>query len=136
MRAFDSPYYDRLPENLQPLIDYLDEQGIRRVWVDNGIGHVLMFKTQERILAADYYDAYLTYGFVRFPDALAAVEQAERTAFVVPIYSGQQDPPVEQALDSAGIGYIFTDVLPTLRVYVPDKRVDPALIAAGLGYQY
>lgn len=135
-RAFDSPYYDRLPANLQPLIDYLNSQGVRHVWLDNGIGHVLMFQTQERILAADYYDTFLTDGFLRFPDVLEAVEQAGRTAFVVPVYPDQQAPPIERALDSAGIGYTAADVLPTLRVYLPDEHLDPAVIAAGLGYQY
>jgi hypothetical protein len=136
IKAFDSPYYDRLPVSLDALVNYLDEQGIRHVWVDNGIGHVLMFETQERIFAADYYDAYLTYGFLRFPDVLAEVEAAERAAFVVPVYPGQIKPPIAQALDAAGIVYESADVLPTLRVYVPEQRVDPAVIAAGLGYQY
>jgi hypothetical protein len=136
VKAFDSPYYDRLPISLDALVDYLDEQQIRHVWVDNGIGHVLMFQTQERILAADYYDTYLTYGFLRFPDVLAEVEAAERTAFVVPVYVGQIEPPIERALNDARIVYESADVLPTLRVYVPEERVDPAVIAAGLGYQY
>ena len=134
--AFDSPYYDRLPVSMDALVEYLDANNIRHVWVDNGIGHVLMFETQERILAADYYDAYLTYGFLRFPDVLMQVEAAERTAFVVPVYPGQIEPPIEQALNAAGIAYESADVLPTLRVLVPEQRVDPAVIAAGLGYQY
>ena len=135
-RAFDSPYYDRLPDSLTPLIDTLDAQGITHIWTDAGIGHVLMLLTGERIVAADYYDTYLTEGFLRFPDALAAVEAAERTAFVVPVLPGQESPPIEQALEVAGVAYTVIDALPTLRVYLPDKRLDPARIAAGLGYQY
>jgi hypothetical protein len=95
-----------------------------------------MFITQERIITADYYDTYLTEGFLRFPDALAKVEAAERTAFVVPVTPGQVSPPIEQALDAAEVEYTVTDVQPTLRVYLPNELLDPALIAAGLGYQY
>lgn len=136
VKAFDSPYYDRLPESLEPLVAYLDAQGIAHVWTDAGIGHVLMFITGERIITADYYDTYLTEGFLRFPDALAKVEAAERTAFVVPVMPVQVAPPIERALDAAGVEYSVTDVLPTLRVYLPDEHLDPAVIAAGLGYQY
>jgi hypothetical protein len=89
-----------------------------------------------RILAADYYDTYLADGFLRFPDALAAVEAAERAAFVVPVLPNQQELPIQRALDAAGVVYNAVDVLPTLRVYVPETYLNPNRIAAGLGYQY
>ena len=127
---------DPRPANPHPLIETLDEHGITHVWTDAGIAHVLMFVSEERIVAADYYDAYLTEGYLRFPAALAVVEAADRTAFVVPVLPGQETPPIEGALDAAGVVYTVIDALPTLRVYIPDERLDPALIAAGLGYQY
>lgn len=134
--AFNSPYYDRLPTTLDPLIAYLDEQGINRVWTDVGIAHVLMFETGERIIAADYYDARIAGGLVRFPDALTAVESAQRVAFVVVVTPGQQNPPIQQALDAVGIPYSQARISPTLAVYIPTERIDPAQIAVGLGYQY
>ncbi len=134
--AFNSPYYDRLPASLDPLIEALDEHGITHVWVDAGIGQVLMFQTRERIIAADYYDAYLAGGLVRFPDALAAVEASPRAAFVVPVMAGQVDPPIRRALDAADVTYTVIRVTPTLMLYIPDRQVDPSMVAPGLGYQY
>jgi hypothetical protein len=136
VKAFDSPYYDRLPDSLTPLVTYLDQQGISHVWTDVGIAQVLMFDTNERIWAADYYDAYIARGPIRFPDALAAVKTAPRTAFVIPVRSDQNDPPLQRALDAAHIHYAYTRVMPTLAVYIPDQPIDPAVIAGGLGYQY
>ncbi|MBN1427987.1 MAG: hypothetical protein JXB07_06350 [Anaerolineae bacterium] len=134
--AFDSPYYDRLPVSLDPLIRVLDEQGITHVWIDTPIGHVLMFETRERILAADYYDLYIAEGLIRFPDALAAVQAAPQTAFVVPIMAGQIDPPLQRALDATGVSYTAIEVTPTLMLYIADGQLDPAAVAQGIGYQY
>ncbi len=136
MEAFDSPYYTRQPESLQPLIDYLDQHQITHVWVDAGIGQILMFVTNERIIAADPYDAYIAGGLLRFPDALATVAAAPESAFVVPIMPNQQDMPLKRAFDDAGIVYTFDYITPTLMIYIPAERVDPMRIAAGLGYQY
>jgi 4-amino-4-deoxy-L-arabinose transferase-like glycosyltransferase len=136
VEAFDSPYYNRQPETLQPLIDYLDQHQIRHVWIDAGIGQVLMFVTNERIIAADPYDAYLAGGLLRFPDALAQVASAPKTAFVVPILPYQEDMPIRRALDAADIEYSFDYITPTLMIYIPNEAIDPMRIAAGLGYQY
>jgi hypothetical protein len=136
LAAFNSPYYDRLPPTLDPLIDYLDAHDIRHVWTDAGLGQVLMFATGERILAADYYDSHMAGGVIRFPAALAAVERAERVAFVTPIYPGQPDPPLHRALDAAGVAYTVERVTPELAVYIPLRAIDPARVAAGMGWQY
>lgn len=136
LRAFDSPYYDRLPETLDPLIDFLDARGIDRVWTDVGLAQVLTFETGERIIAADYYDAYVAGGPIRFPDALAAVAAADETAFVVPTLPDQTDMPITRALAAAEIAYEIVHVTPTLAVILPAEHLDPAHIAAGLGYQY
>jgi hypothetical protein len=134
VKAFDSPYYDRLPSSLVPLIAYLDEIGISHVWTDVGIAHILMFQTGERILAADYYDAYVAGGLVRFPDILAAVEAAPQVAFVIPVAPEEHAPQLERALDAAGVNYTHTHVTPTLAVYIPTQPIDPALVVSGLGY--
>lgn len=135
-RAFDSPYYDRLPFSLDSLVIALDEEGITHLWTDTGIAHVLMFQTHERILAADWYDAYIAKGPVRFPDVLQKVENAPSAAFVVPVAPGQADPPLIQAFDAAQIGYRTRLAAPNLLLIIPAERVDPAQVAAGLGYQY
>lgn len=134
-RTFDSPYYDRLPDDLSPLIAWLDGRGISHVWTDVGIAHVLMFQTQERVLAADYYDAEIAGGVVRFPEVFAAVSEAQGVALVVPVLPGQDDPPVQQALREAGVPFARHTV-GGLAVFTFDDPPDMAEIAAGLGYQY
>jgi hypothetical protein len=135
-RAFDSPYYDRLPASLDGLIAVLDAEGVRHVWTDVGVGQVLMFVTQERILAADWYDASIAGGPVRFPEVLAAVEAAPYVAYLVPIRAGQTDMPLERAFRAAGVGYRARVIDETLLLILPDSPTPPERVAAGLGYQY
>jgi len=135
-RAFDSPYYDRLPHDLAPLIHFLDERDIHTAWVDGGIGNVLMFLTHEHIITEDYHSVFLSGGLIRLPDVLAQVQVATPTVFITPIYAGQQNPPLQHALDSANIRYELVRVMPTLAVYIIPESIDPMVIAGGLGYQY
>lgn len=134
--AFSSPYYDRLPASLDPLVAALDAHNITHVWVDTGISQVLMFQTRERIVAADYYDSRMAGGLIRFPDALEAVEAAPRAAFVVPVMTGQTDTPLKRAFDAAEVDVTTIQVTPTLILYIPSEPVDPSAVAQGLGYQY
>jgi hypothetical protein len=135
-RAFDSPYYDRLSSDLTPLIDFLDERNIHHVWVDGGIGHVLMFLTQERILTEDYHSVFLAGGLLRQPDVLKKIQSASPTVFITPIYAGQPNPPLQQALDDSNLIYEMVRVIPTIAAYIIDDNIDPMQIAGGLGYQY
>jgi hypothetical protein len=135
-RAFDSPYYDRLPRDLTPLIDFLDKRNIHHAWVDGGIGHVLMFITEERILTEDYHSLFLAGGLLRQPDVLEDIQSTSPTVFITPIYEGQQNPPLQQALNNKAIPYEMVRVTPTLAVYIIDDNFDPMHIAGGLGYQY
>lgn len=135
-RAFDSPYYDRLPDDLTPLIDFLEKRDVHEAWVDGGIGHVIMFLTQEGIRTEDYHSVFLSGGLIRLPEVLEAVQSANPTVFITPIYSGQQNPPLQQVLDSANIDYEMTRVTSTLIVYIIPENIDPMRVASGLGYQY
>ncbi len=134
--SFASPYYTRQPETLGPLTALLDEEGIRHVWTDVGIAHVLMFETRERILAADWYDIYGARGLVRFPEVPQRILEAERVAFVEVVLPGQEATRFEQAFRAAGIAYRRARVAPDLLVIIPDERIDPALVGDGLGYQF
>jgi len=136
LRAFDSPYYDRLPRDLTPLIDFLDERDIGHVWVDGGIGHVLMFLTEKRILTEDYHSVFLSGGLLRQPEVLEQIQSAQPTIFITPIYAGQDNPPLQQALDDTGVDYEMVRVIPTIAIYIIEDTFDPMQIAGGLGYQY
>jgi len=136
VRGWTSPYYTRQPATLDPLIEYLDAQGIRHVWTDVGIAHVLMFETQERILAADWYDIYGAKGIVRFPEVPLAIAAGDRVAFVEVILPGQTDTPFEQAFESLGMPFITARPSPDVLVIIPEQPVDPALLGDGIGYQF
>jgi hypothetical protein len=136
VRVFVSPYYTRQPATLEPLIDFLDQQGIRHVWTDVGVAHVLMFETQERILAADWYDIYGAKGLVRFPEVPEKINQAGRVAFVEVILPGQENTPFERAFRASGVPHITARVSPDLLVIIPLQPVDPAVLGDGLGYQF
>jgi hypothetical protein len=136
VKAFTSPYYMRQPVTLEPLIAFLDRQGITAVWTDVGVAHVLMFETHERILAADWYDIYAAKGLLRFPDVPVEIAQADRVAFVEVILPGQTDTHIERAFDASGVPYAVTRVAPDLLVIVPFAPVDPAILGDGLGYQF
>lgn len=134
--AFTSPYYTRQPATLDPLIDFLDQEGIRHVWTDVGIAHVLMFETHERILAADWYDIYGARGIVRFPEVPRQIYRAERVAYVERIRPGQAGTRIEQAFRAAGVPFRAVRVTPELLVIVPLAPLDPAAVGDGLGYQF
>lgn len=135
-QAFTSPYYTRQPATLKPLIRCLDEQRINAVWTDVGVAHVLMFETQERILAADWYDIYGAKGLVRFPEVPLKIKQAERVAFVEVILPGQTNTRFEQAFQEAGISYMAARPSPDLLVIIPLGPVNPIQVDEGLGYQF
>lgn len=136
VRVFASPYYTRQPATLEPLIAFLDAQDITAVWTDVGIAHVLMFETNERILAADWYDIYAAKGLLRFPEVPVKIAQAERVAFVETILPGQTGALIEQAFAASGVPYAVTRVTPDLLVIVPFAPIDPAMLGDGLGYQF
>lgn len=135
-QAFVSPYYTRQPATLDPLIVFLDEQQIRHVWTDVGVAHVLMFATEERILAADWYDLYGAKGILRFPEVPQAIAAADRVAFVEVIFPGQTNTPFELAFQASGVPHTVYRVAPDLLVIIPLAPIDPATLGNGLGYQF
>lgn len=141
VRVFASPYYTRQPATLEPLIAYLDAEGVRHVWTDVGIAHVLMFETGERILAADWYDIYGARGIVRFPEVPLAIAAADRVAYVEVALHGQQDTRFERAFRAGGAAHTIKRLTvgpagQVLVVIIPLEPVDPASLGDGLGYQF
>jgi hypothetical protein len=136
VQVFTSPYYTRQPPTLDPLIAYLDEQNIRHVWTDVGVAHVLMFETEERILAADWYDIYGAQGVVRFPDVPLAIQDADSVAFVEVVLPGQVNTRFEQAFRASGVSFRVARPAPDLLVIIPLEPLDPAVLGDGLGYQF
>lgn len=136
VQVFVSPYYTRQPATLDPLIDFLDAQGIRHVWTDVGVAHVLMFETKERILAADWYDIYGAKGILRFPDVPERIAEADRVAFVEVVLPGQTRTRFQEAFCASGVPHSVYRVSPELLVIIPHAPIDPAVLGDGLGYQF
>ena len=133
-RAFDSPYYNRQPDDLGELINYLVENDYKYVWTDVGIAQPLTFISHHTIIAADYND-YNNGGILRFPDIFNQVNNAAFTVYVVPVIPGQVDPPIELALEAASVDYT-TRTIGTLNIYIPNRPVHPSEVIDGLGLQY
>jgi hypothetical protein len=127
--VFTSPYYKDQPATLQPLIDLLDQRGIRHVWM-------LMFETGERILAADYYDTYFAQGLIRFPEVLQKVSDARDAAYVELIRPGQIETHIEDAFKKAGVDYERLTPSPEVLVIIPRSYIEPQRVLPGLGFQY
>lgn len=135
-QVFVSPYYTRQPATLRPLIALLDSLRIRHVWTDVGVAHVLMFETNERILAADWYDIYGAKGIVRFPEVPRAIARAQRVAYVEVVLPEQRIAPLEVAFQRAGVPYRAFRPTPHLLVIVPLAPLNPAILGDGMGYQF
>lgn len=129
-QIFQSPYYRHLPSDLRPLILTLDELGITDVWVEHWIGTPLMFDTDERIAAADYYDVWVAGGIGRLYDTNIRVFHAERPAFV--FRTSQPSVTLERTLQERGIAYIARSVDGFRIVWPTDETVDPASVVDDL----
>ncbi len=132
--AFDSPYYNRQPDNMLEITDYLIQEGYTHIWTDVGIAQPLMIYSHGMIKAADFAD-YHHGGIQRFPEIFTDVFENEDTIFLVPIIPGQTDTPLSRELQSNGITF---DVIyhGKIALYIPDNRVDPESVVNGLGLQY
>jgi len=132
--AFDSPYYNRQPDDILEITDYLIQEGYTHVWTDVGIAQPLMIYSHGMIKAADFHDHHHG-GIQRFPEIFTEVFESEDTIFLVPIIPGQTDTPLSRELESTGTTFQVI-YLGKIALYIPDNRVDPESIVNGLGLQY
>ncbi|HEX9036425.1 MAG TPA: hypothetical protein VF808_05490 [Ktedonobacterales bacterium] len=72
----------RFPTAQPDLIPYLEQRHITAVWADHWIGNVIYYLTDQRIVAADYYDVTIFKSRDRFPEAQSAVTRADRPTFI------------------------------------------------------
>ncbi|MDI3340823.1 MAG: glycosyltransferase family 39 protein [Sphaerobacter sp.] len=112
-QVWQSAYWRHLPPSSTALVATLDELGVDAVWMNHWAGKPLMFDTQERIAAADYYDLEVGRGIDRLPNATARVRAAASPAYV--FVTSDADLPIEDWLRQRGIAY--------------DKRIVPGYVA-------
>ncbi len=104
-QAMESTYASglRFPAAHADLIAYLEQRHITHVWADHWVGNVTMYLTQERIVAADYYDVAVFHSRDRFPEAMAAVAQADRPSFIT--RDTHATPWAAKAMSALGVKY-------------------------------
>ena len=79
-RAFQSPYWDRLPADNAPLLAALRDEGVDYVWMNHWAGQPLMFDARaagQDLIAYDWYDVQAG-GIDRFPEYRPLVEPGQR----------------------------------------------------------
>jgi hypothetical protein len=134
VQAFQSPYWGKLPPQSDALEEYLLEQGLDRVWMNHWAGFPLMLNTQGRVIAADYYDVVKGGGINRFPEHFGAMEEAERTAYV--LVTNEPAPPLLDDLQELGVEYHADRFGPYLLVQPLSRVVKPWEVSDSLGYEY
>jgi hypothetical protein len=136
VQAFQSPYWDRLPVDSGPLLDVLDAEGVRAVWINHWAGQPLMLDARARgqpLLAYDWYDVQAG-GIDRFPEYRALVAAADRPAFV--LVTDEAEPQLERSLQRMGVVFVERRAPPYVVVIPSSRKVDPAEVTAALDYRY
>ena len=133
--TFQSPYYQRISPNLQPLLTYLKAHDISAAWANHWIGNIVTFETDGTTTCADYYDQIVKGGIQRPPGTLQTVFAADRASFI--LISTDLHPLLAADLDARGIAYTLT-VIPAsgVTVITPAITVNPADVSDALGVDY
>jgi 4-amino-4-deoxy-L-arabinose transferase-like glycosyltransferase len=129
---WQSPYWRKLPASNADLIATLDQMGVTAVWMNHWAGSALIFDTQERISASDYYDLRVGHAIDRLGSHSRRVEAAELPAFVFVTDNGRVT--LEDWLTSNGIPF-EKRALPHYVVIHPLQHVDPARVVDYLGFE-
>ncbi len=133
--TFQSPFYSKVPLDVQPLLSYLASHHIHDAWCNHWLGNVVTFETEGRTTCADYYDQVVSGGLRRPPGSLEAVAAADRPSFIL-IGQGAH-PLLASELDAQGITYTLAYIpASNVTVITPDRTVDPAMVIPGLGVDY
>jgi hypothetical protein len=136
LAAFQSPYWDRLPADSGPLLAALRDEHVEAVVMNHWAGQPAMFDAAavgQPLYAYDWYDVQAG-GIDRFPEYLALVEQAERSAYV--LVTDESEPALERKLRSMGVSFVERRVTPYVVVIPSSRKVLPAEVTDALDYRY
>jgi hypothetical protein len=135
VQTFQSPFYAKLPLDVQPLLNYLAAHHIHDAWCNHWLGNVVTFETDGHTICADYYDQVVSGGLHRPPGSLEAVAAADRPSFIL-IGQGNR-PLLARELDAQGVTYTLAYIpASNVTVITPDRTVDPATVIPGLAVDY
>ncbi|MFI5272108.1 MAG: hypothetical protein ACHQ4H_03635 [Ktedonobacterales bacterium] len=133
--TFQSPYYQHVPLDMQPLLSYVESHHITDAWCNHWLGNIVTFETNGRTTCADYYDQVTLGGLRRPPGTLEAVSAATRPSFIL-IGQGAH-PLLAQELDAQGIAYTLAYIpRSNVTVITPASTVNPASVVAGLAADF
>jgi hypothetical protein len=136
LRAFQSPYWDRLPVDSGPLLAVLRQEGVQYVWMNHWAAQPVMFDARasdQALIAYDWYDVQAG-GIDRFPEYRALVEQAARPAFV--LITDEREPELERTLRQMGVSFVERQALPYVVVIPVSRTVHPSEVTSALDYRY
>ncbi|MGH2514797.1 MAG: hypothetical protein ACRDHP_04000 [Ktedonobacterales bacterium] len=133
--TFQSPFYQHVGLDQQPLMNYLRMHDIRYAWANHWVGNIVTFETNGQTTCADYYDEVIAGGLHRPPGTLEAVSAANAPSFILALVNPH--PLLAQELDAQGIPYTLT-LLPAsgVTIITPAHTVDPATVIPGLAQDY
>ena len=139
---FQSEYWGKLPGSEAPLAAFLEQNGIRDVWMNHWAGAPLMFYayTDERCLqerciaAADYNDVVVHNGVNRLPWALDRVSKDPHAAYV--LATTEMRPLLETLLAARGVHYTPTRLGPYIVLWNLRPTVPPQTVRDGIGFAY
>jgi hypothetical protein len=136
VRAFQSPYWAKLPVDNGPLLATLEAEGIAHVWMNHWAAFPVMLDARlagRPLIAYDWYDVEVG-GIDRFPEYRPLVEQAERAAFV--LVTDEPEPELAHRLRELGVAYRFHRVPPYVVVLPVSRAVHPSEVGASLDGRY
>jgi hypothetical protein len=134
--AFQSPYWDRLATDNGPLLEALDAERVRAIWINHWAGQPLMFDARsagQTLYAYDWYDVQAG-GIDRFPEFKSVVESADRPAFV--LVTDEIEPALERSLRLMGVTFVERRVAPYVVVMPTSRKVHPSEVTGTLDYRY
>ncbi|HLZ22959.1 MAG TPA: hypothetical protein VKQ30_12625 [Ktedonobacterales bacterium] len=133
--TFQSPFYQHVGMDQQPLLAYLRAHDIRYAWANHWVGNIVTFETDGQTSCADYYDEVYSHGLHRPPGVLEAVSAANAPSFILALVDPH--PLLARELDQLGIPYTLA-LIPAsgVTVITPARTVDPAMVIPGLGQDY
>jgi Dolichyl-phosphate-mannose-protein mannosyltransferase len=130
--AMQSPYRQR---DLYPAVDanlltYLEQHHIHDIWAIHWIGNVIMFQTDERIIAGDLRLRD------RFPQNVQTLLAADRPTYVVEADPSRGESLVAKALDAMHVRYVAVPFEHWWAITPLSRAVSPLEIQAAIAPTY
>jgi hypothetical protein len=138
VNAFQTPYRGTVDFHTRQaeMLAYVEQQHIHYLWSVHWIGNVMMYLENEHVICVDYVALTVGHDRDRFPQASAAIAQADRPSFLIEANPNQGEPAVLLALNDLGVRYTWKEFGPMWIVTPTSRTVQPAEIQWALVLDY